>query len=118
MKKATIRKRAQRAMPILAACQICKSTENLQRHHPDYSEPNHIEVLCQSCHLAADQRDGTRKAKQAKPCKVCGREFMPCHSRKHATCSKECLREIGRLNAMKRWENRGKAKEFQELPTM
>lgn len=111
MKKNSMRKSAQRAIPIVTACQECGATENLQRHHPDYSQPDRVEILCPPCHLKADQRDGTRKAKQTKLCKVCGKEFTPRHSKKHSTCSKECLAEIGRRNAMKRWGNRGQSSQ-------
>jgi hypothetical protein len=31
-------------------CELCQSTRALQRHHPDYSKPLEIQVLCSSCH--------------------------------------------------------------------
>lgn len=52
---------------------------------------------------ATPTRDGHRRTKKTKLCKVCGTEFTPSHSKKHSTCSKKCLSEIGRRNAMKRW---------------
>ena len=98
------RKRAQRAMPTLAGQECnCGATTNLQRHHPDYSDLDRFEVLCPRCHVLADQRDGHRKTKQTIPCKICGTMFLPSHSKKHTTCSRACLSEIGRRNAMKRW---------------
>jgi len=33
-----------------ANCEICGSSENLVRHHPDYSEPLFYVTLCSSCH--------------------------------------------------------------------
>jgi hypothetical protein len=33
-----------------AKCQLCGSTENLQRHHPDYSKPLEVWILCRPCH--------------------------------------------------------------------
>ena len=103
------RKRAQRAMPTLKGqvCQRCGSTRGLQRHHPDYADLNRFEVLCRPCHGEADVRDGHRKTKQPKACKVCGNLFMPSHSQKHSTCSRECLSEVGRRNAEKRWRPLG-----------
>jgi hypothetical protein len=31
-------------------CEVCGSTENLERHHEDYSKPSDVKVLCTSCH--------------------------------------------------------------------
>ncbi len=31
-------------------CELCGSTENLERHHPDYAEPKIIVTVCVSCH--------------------------------------------------------------------
>lgn len=99
------RKRAQRSLPSLEGqtCGNCGATVRLERHHPDYSDPDRFEVLCVTCHVAADQRNGHRRQKQPIPCKVCGRLFMPSHSKNHHTCGRECLSAIGRLNANKRW---------------
>jgi len=99
-----IRKAAQRAVSLAGKqCSECNGTHRLQRHHPDYSKPSEIVILCQRCHVAADIAAGFRKVKQPKLCKVCGTEFLPNHSRKHSTCSRECLSEIGRQNSLKRW---------------
>jgi NMD protein affecting ribosome stability and mRNA decay len=98
------RKRAQRAKPNLSGekCQQCGATERLERHHPDYSKPDLFVVLCDSCHIRADQSAGFQKKKKTRRCSVCGKEFIPNHSKKHTTCSRECLSEIGRRNAAKR----------------
>ena len=103
------RKRAQRATPNLSneTCLMCGTSKNLERHHPNYAQPNRMEILCASCHVKADQRDGTRRIKQQKPCKVCGKMFLPSHTKKHNTCSRECLAAIGRINAFKRWHPSG-----------
>jgi hypothetical protein len=103
MLKNTIRRRAQKAAPNPTCCQDCGATGPLERHHQNYQEPDRFEVLCQPCHVKADQRDGTRRRKQPIPCKVCGVQFLPSHSKKHTTCSRQCLAEIGRRNAQKRW---------------
>lgn len=31
-------------------CAKCGATENLERHHPDYSNPNLVITLCRACH--------------------------------------------------------------------
>lgn len=109
LSKWAVRKRAQRSLPTLDGqkCEACGTPNNLQRHHPDYSEPDRFEVLCAPCHVAADKRDGHRASKAPIACKVCGVNFLPKHSKKHTTCSRECLAEIGRRNALKRWAPNG-----------
>lgn len=102
-KKWAAHKEAQRMTPRLTVCEVCGKGPPLQRHHPDYDDPNNVEILCQSCHIKADQRDGHRETKQLKNCKLCGAEFMPTHSKKHNLCSPKCRSEMGRRNAMKRW---------------
>ena len=97
------RKRAQRAAPILKECQDCGATKKLQRHHPDYNKPDLFKVLCGPCHAKADQRDGHRRQKPKQKCTICKTMFLPKDSHSHKTCGKECLSEIGRRNAMKRW---------------
>lgn len=32
-------------------CVLCGTTENLERHHPDYNKPMEVVTLCRSCHL-------------------------------------------------------------------
>jgi predicted nucleic acid-binding Zn ribbon protein len=99
-----VRKAAQRAVPLTEeTCSRCGSRDRLQRHHPDYSKPTEVQILCQACHVKADQRDGYRSVKQMRPCALCGTAFMPTHSKKHTLCSPECRSEMGRRNARKRW---------------
>lgn len=38
------------SIPLGHQCSLCGSTENLERHHPDYSKPLEIVTLCESCH--------------------------------------------------------------------
>lgn len=98
------RKRAQRHIISLRQCEDCGSTGvRLTRHHPDHGDALRVEILCYKCHAKADLRDGFRKARKRKDCAICGKVFTPSHSKKHKTCSPECLSEIGRSNAMKRW---------------
>ncbi len=99
-----VRKAAQRAVPLTGAtCERCGAVDGLQRHHPDYSQPTLVQILCQPCHVLADQRDGFRRTKQARACALCGTTFIPEHSRKHTLCSPACRSEMGRINALKRW---------------
>ncbi len=116
--KAAIRKRTQRANPLAGkCCESCGSKDNLQRHHRTYSE-NDFEILCQPCHVMADLRDGSRRQKQTKNCAICGNAFTPSHSKKHATCSKPCLSELGRRNANKRWHSNASASTDLEASAM
>lgn len=115
MKKEAIRKRSQRRESLNGKqCEHCGSTENLQRHHPSYESEDFI-ILCQTCHAKLHVEHGTwaRGQKKTKFCAICGKEFIPHHSKKHKTCSKECLSELGRRNAMKRW---GGAESLPESP--
>lgn len=113
-----VRKAAQRAVSLAGkVCAECGSTARLQRHHQDYARPTDVVILCQVCHVKADQAMGSRKVKQPKACKVCGKAFIPCHSKKHNTCGAECLSAIGRMNAMKRWGSGKENRKSRELPT-
>lgn len=105
--KNTARKLAQRAVPMLERCEECGGTDGLERHHDDYSRPKDVRVLCQTCHIKADQAIGVRSTKKQKLCAICGTLFMPRHSKKHSTCSPACLSEAGRRNASKRWGSSG-----------
>ena len=31
-------------------CELCGSTDNLEKHHPNYDNPKEIVVLCRKCH--------------------------------------------------------------------
>jgi len=41
---------ARRDTSLECKCSICGSTENLERHHPDYDRPLDVVTLCRSCH--------------------------------------------------------------------
>jgi hypothetical protein len=36
-------------------CERCGATENLERHHPDYSKPLEVQTLCKTCHTQVHQ---------------------------------------------------------------
>ena len=44
------RKKARRETSLESKCAICGTSENLQRHHPDYNKPLEVKTLCRSCH--------------------------------------------------------------------
>jgi hypothetical protein len=56
--RAAIRKRAQRAHPKMTACERCGTANKLSRHHPDYSKPEQIVVLCLTCHTTMEWEAG------------------------------------------------------------
>ena len=100
---AASRKRAQRAHPTMTCCERCGSTWRLQRHHTDLQRAESVEILCQTCHVAADFEAGTRKRRAPKTCVVCESVFTEYSHSRVKTCSPACLSELGRQNARKRW---------------
>lgn len=100
---AAIRKRAQRAHPTLTQCELCGATERLHRHHPDYTKPEEIVVVCIHCHAQMDALDGTRRTKKVKVCAICEASFTNYSHSRVKTCSRRCLSEAGRRASMKRW---------------
>lgn len=106
MKKATVRKQSQRFVSLSGkGCEKCGASGYLNRHHVKMQRKA-IMILCVPCHVREHQKNGTRRVKRPKSCAVCGKDFMPRHSKKHKTCSPNCLSELGRLNARKRWDAR------------
>jgi hypothetical protein len=41
---------ASRRVPLASNCTDCRSVENLERHHTDYSKPLEVVTLCKVCH--------------------------------------------------------------------
>ncbi|HLE74954.1 MAG TPA: hypothetical protein VI864_02790 [Candidatus Bathyarchaeia archaeon] len=37
-------------IPLNSACMNCGSTEDIVRHHPNYSKPLEVVILCRKCH--------------------------------------------------------------------
>lgn len=105
-KRNTIHKQAQRAVSLSGKhCADCGSTSSLDRHHPDYSQSTLVVIVCRQCHRRRDESEGKWNANRRteRPCVICQTPFMPTHST-NRTCKKmECRRELGRLNALKRW---------------
>lgn len=48
--KVNARNRAQKYIELKSLCGICKSKENLQRHHWRYDKPLLVSTLCSDCH--------------------------------------------------------------------
>ena len=103
--KSAYRKQAQREYPILPPCQKCGSADRVQRHHPTLEDALCVEFLCQKCHTAEHQQSGSWGSgpKQVKVCVICGKEFTNYTHTRVKTCSRECLSDLGRINAFKRW---------------
>lgn len=103
--KPTIRKQAQRAIPLNGEkCSNCGSLTSLTRHHQDYSKPLDVVIMCRSCH---SKHHGKESSLKPKKCQICGSAFTPARSDRAMICSNpECLKAIGKLSASKRWENR------------
>lgn len=103
--KAGVRKRAQRAVSLTGEkCSECGSTDSLERHHPDYSKPEEVLILCKKCHTEHDLAEGYKTPRRApKACVVCGTMFAPTHSTNKTCKSVVCRAELGRRNANKRW---------------
>lgn len=113
MKLNSGRKQAQRLFKALI-CHICGGEQTLHRHHLDHNplnnNPMNIQILCVQCHNREH-----RKLKPV-PCQICKKEFQPKRARNSKVCSSLCLKEMGRLSAMKRWSSQGsELKSLQEL---
>jgi len=69
--------------------------------------------------------DGIQKAegtwgrglREIKNCVICLKTFAPKHSKNPKTCSSDCLKNLGRLNALKRWKKDLEPTELKLLET-
>ena len=52
---------ARRNIPLASNCLRCGSTENLERHHEDYSKPLEVQTLCMPCHKARNKTLNDRR---------------------------------------------------------
>lgn len=105
MKKNTARKAAQRAVPTMEKCEMCGATGvKMNRHHPDYSKPTDVMILCTKCHAKVHM-----KPRVIAICAVCGNEFYPKdHKYRAKICGNpECRVQYGRICAHKRWNTSG-----------
>lgn len=57
-------KMAQRHIALAQSCSICGSTENLHRHHSDYSKPLEVITLCHKCHMKIHRKEMTPLCKK------------------------------------------------------
>lgn len=55
-KKGKARRNAVKRIPIHSDCDICQSTQNLQRHHWRYDKPLLVNTLCSTCHGIQHQK--------------------------------------------------------------
>jgi len=104
--KAAVWKAAQRAVQGVTECQRCGAVSKvLQRHHPDYSKPTEVIVLCPRCHAAVH-----KKPPYQSTCVVCGKQFVAAtHRHRAKLCSPECQSEYFRRLAKARREARSAA---------
>jgi hypothetical protein len=56
-KKTAARLQAWRKVPLDDKCD-CGTTENLQRHHPDYDKPLEVLTKCTECHGSLSRKEG------------------------------------------------------------
>jgi len=100
MNRNAIHKRAQRAVSINGlSCQICSSTENLHRHHHDYSKPIDVQIICQKCHGRQHALERWKNHIKEKICPICTNTFTYERARQK-TCSKVCAHKLS-------WVSRG-----------
>lgn len=103
----SLRQRARRHLPKPTFCERCGATENLHRHHPDLEgQPLLIVGLCAHCHEEEHKANGTwgRGRPDIAACQICGALFQPKRSCRAKLCGNpECLKEMGRRAASRRW---------------
>lgn len=115
MKKNTVRKAAQRAIPMMEKCEMCGATGvKLNRHHTDYLKPTQILVLCTKCHAKVHMKPPVIAV-----CAVCGKELQPKdHKSRAKICGNpNCRAEYGRICANRRW-NTSSTKVSQTFPEL
>jgi len=72
---------AQRYTPLKDKCEICGSTANLQRHHPDYSKPLEVLTLCGECNRKAESTSQIDKQVLDRHCNTCSKTWPACGKR-------------------------------------
>lgn len=110
------RRRAQKMFAAIE-CQRCGSTAKLQRHHKDKNPRNNsamnVEIVCQSCHVIAENESGgwgKGKTLVEKPCVICGTVFIPTKNQDKLCKTPECKSRMGQQSAESRWAGRQKTK--------
>jgi len=57
--KRSAKAQAYHKTPLDIKCEVCGSSQNLERHHRDYSKPLEVVTLCRSCHTQLHHGTGT-----------------------------------------------------------
>lgn len=57
--RARVNRRQQRGKLVASPCEVCGTTENLEKHHDDYDKPAEIRWLCVECHRNHHARKNT-----------------------------------------------------------
>ena len=119
----TLMKRARKAMQVTTACQRCKADSvSLEVHHIDRDRSNNslenLMKLCEPCHRLEhiEAGDWGKGQVKAATCVICAKSFQPKRARRAKVCSPECLKEMGRISALKRWAGGQQSPTFQGSP--
>jgi hypothetical protein len=72
-----------RHVPLKSYCEVCGGTNDLQKHHPDYSRPLEVVTLCIKCHDVADKIRQLTAVQRAiilanRHCETCGLTYPNC----------------------------------------
>ncbi len=85
---------AERYAKLGEKCEVCSTTERLERHHPDYSKPLEIMTLCHRCHRGIHAKIKQGKVDQAslqnRHCLSCSKSFPKCGKKHPSIKGRNC----------------------------
>jgi hypothetical protein len=86
---------AQRHVPLKEKCEHCGSTEQLERHHFDYSKPLDVTTLCKRCHEAAHVNAAIKSGIDTvklpnRHCNTCGLVYPNCSRKAPSFKGRNC----------------------------
>ena len=64
--KLIARNKARYLKNLPSQCEKCGSNKKLEKHHPNYSQPRKVIILCRSCHRNAEARIKTEQTRREK----------------------------------------------------
>ena len=92
---------AERYTTLKDKCEWCGSTENLSRHHSDYSKPVQVLTLCAKCNKEADRQRRkqlrTGKIDTDRHCDNCGKTFSECGKKHPSFRGRPCSNWIQKI---------------------
>lgn len=68
-------RRGKDAIEIKGLCQICKKRKAVDRHHPNYSKPREVVLVCKQCHKDIHTRQDKTLIKPSGECDVVSRSL-------------------------------------------